>query len=499
MRWLKKNGQKGVAIVFTAFLLPLIIGITGLAVDVGNLYLHKSSLQNATDAAVLAGGHAYAEDGKNDTSAAQDTVNEYLEKNQQLDGTYKIHDLSYSTDKKDSNATRITLVGEETVPMHFLSLFGIEKEQTIRAKSTAKVVYVGNNTPRIFEYAMIGGYKGKPQIKDGWNRMGGMNDILNAIVFHSCDIDIKGNVHVNGPVYLDDNHFITADVLSCLASKDSELWSNYRDNYGEHYLDGKDSYWVGDKQYFYDDEDEATRKAHIRPGHENDEKIPDSSQRGYTWRYYYRMSNSKKEDYTGQGSHSSEVDISYSKNNPMTSSLYDMVQAYKAMSLAQREAAHVYLDADSNKSYQLNPSHTTSIYPGLTCGDFETTYPSNLSYKVWDNVYKIVIVNGDLTVNIPANQKPDNENDHLLLVSLNGNISMQNSSPFYGYVYAPNGTVLIDGSQNATIYGSVVAKSIYLTTGGQKIHATHKTFTDNTNSGKSGGTVTVSLVSDDDE
>lgn len=494
MRWLKSSGQKGSTIVLTALLLPLLIGITGVAVDIGNLYIHKASLQNATDAAVLAGGHAYAENAQS-TSATEETIDDYLKKNTQLKSTYKIHDLTYKT---KNEATRITLVGEETVPLHFLPLFGIKSEQLVTATSTAKVAYTGSDTPRIFEYAMIGGYKGTPRIKDGWNRMGGMNDILNAIVFHSCNIDIKGKVHVNGPVYLDDNHFITADEFSCLASKDSELWSNYRDNYWEHYLNGADSYWVNGKQYFYDDMDEATRKAHIRPKHENDEKIPDSSQRGYTWRYYYRMSNDKKADYTGQGSHSSEVDISYSKSNPMTSSLYDTVQRYQNMSLAQREAAHVYLDVDSNKSYQLNPSHTTSIYPGLTCGDFKTTYPSNLGYKVWDDVYKVVIVNGDLIVNIPANQKPDNEADHLLLVSLNGNISMQNSSPFYGYVYAPNGTVLIDGSQNATIYGSVVAKSVFLTTGGQQIHATHKTFTDGTGSGK-GGTVSVSLVSDDDE
>lgn len=496
MRCLKMNGQKGAAIVLTAFLLPLIIGITGLAVDVGNLYIHKSSLQNATDAAVLAGGHAYADGNGNNTTAAQKAVDEYLKKNEQLTSAYNVKDLTYKK-AKDGKSTRITLIGEETVQTHFLKVFG-KKEQTITAKSTAQVSYIGDNTPHIFDYAMIGGYDGKIQP----HQMGGMNDIKNSIVFHSCDIDIQGKVHTNGGIWLDDNHYISAENLDTAVNKDSELWANSRDNYWDHYKDGQDSKWENGKQYYYDDMDEATRKAHIRAGHEHDDKVSGNGPRGYTWYYYYRMKDTKNNDYVGSDIHASNIDISFSASNPMTSSLYSMVQGFKDMTLAAREAAHVYLDLDSNKSYQLNPSHTTSIYPGLTCGDFQSTYSNtSQSYKIWDNVYKIIIVNGDLSVNLPANQKPDNDSDHLILISLNGNISLQGSSPFYGYIYAPNGTVLIDGQQVATIYGSVVAKSIFLTTGGQKIQAVHKTFSDNTgnNGNKKGGTVAVSLVDDDED
>ena len=53
MKNLKK--QKGVITVLTALLLPLFLACTGMAVDIGRLYMEKSRLQNIADAAVLAG------------------------------------------------------------------------------------------------------------------------------------------------------------------------------------------------------------------------------------------------------------------------------------------------------------------------------------------------------------------------------------------------------------------------------------------------------------
>ncbi|MBQ8699168.1 MAG: pilus assembly protein, partial [Schwartzia sp.] len=53
---LKKHWkQKGGVFVLTALALPFFLACVGLAVDVGNLYIHKSRLQNATDAAALKG------------------------------------------------------------------------------------------------------------------------------------------------------------------------------------------------------------------------------------------------------------------------------------------------------------------------------------------------------------------------------------------------------------------------------------------------------------
>lgn len=49
------NKQKGAITVLTALLFPLLLACTGMAVDIGRLYMEKSRLQNIADAAVLAG------------------------------------------------------------------------------------------------------------------------------------------------------------------------------------------------------------------------------------------------------------------------------------------------------------------------------------------------------------------------------------------------------------------------------------------------------------
>ena len=49
----------GSIIVFTAIALSTLLGLAGLAYDVGNLYMHKARLQNVADAAVYAGARAY--------------------------------------------------------------------------------------------------------------------------------------------------------------------------------------------------------------------------------------------------------------------------------------------------------------------------------------------------------------------------------------------------------------------------------------------------------
>ena len=59
-----KNMQKGAVLVFLALMLPILVFFAGMAVDFGRAYLHKSRLQNAADAAALAGVSAAAESSR---------------------------------------------------------------------------------------------------------------------------------------------------------------------------------------------------------------------------------------------------------------------------------------------------------------------------------------------------------------------------------------------------------------------------------------------------
>ncbi|HTG82401.1 MAG TPA: Tad domain-containing protein, partial [Geobacteraceae bacterium] len=51
----KKLNNKGIAVVYLAILMIVLVGFVGLAVDIGYMYVAKGQLQNAADAAALAG------------------------------------------------------------------------------------------------------------------------------------------------------------------------------------------------------------------------------------------------------------------------------------------------------------------------------------------------------------------------------------------------------------------------------------------------------------
>lgn len=52
------QAEKGTVLVFVALMLPFLILFAGAAIDIGRAYLHKSYMQNAADAAALAGAEA---------------------------------------------------------------------------------------------------------------------------------------------------------------------------------------------------------------------------------------------------------------------------------------------------------------------------------------------------------------------------------------------------------------------------------------------------------
>ena len=66
-----KNKQRGAIMVFFAILVPLFLGVIGLAVDAGFLYMQKAKLQDVADATALAGaGHLKDENRKEQVEKA---------------------------------------------------------------------------------------------------------------------------------------------------------------------------------------------------------------------------------------------------------------------------------------------------------------------------------------------------------------------------------------------------------------------------------------------
>ena len=71
MNWLKQ--ERGSVLVLTVVLLPILFAFLGFGYDLGNIYMHKSRLQNVADAAALAGARAYLDSQANEKKHIQFT------------------------------------------------------------------------------------------------------------------------------------------------------------------------------------------------------------------------------------------------------------------------------------------------------------------------------------------------------------------------------------------------------------------------------------------
>ena len=137
-----KCRQKGQILVFTAVLLPLLIAACGFTVDFGNMYMHKSKLQNAADAAAIAGGYAFRDNKENiDDHPKADKASEESAKSNltKFDGIGQLYQARIAD---DGNTYYRVLLTEE-VPVYFLRLFNVGDTVNVSADAVASISYSG--------------------------------------------------------------------------------------------------------------------------------------------------------------------------------------------------------------------------------------------------------------------------------------------------------------------------------------------------------------------
>lgn len=91
----KKNGQRGAFLVLAAVIIPFIFICAGFAADFGKAWAVRAKLQNAADAAVLAGAYQYS---SNDQGNVEKLIRTYLSQNS--------GGLTYSYDKNRDHRGR---------------------------------------------------------------------------------------------------------------------------------------------------------------------------------------------------------------------------------------------------------------------------------------------------------------------------------------------------------------------------------------------------------
>ncbi|WP_449245280.1 pilus assembly protein TadG-related protein [Desulfobacca acetoxidans] len=162
--------EEGAIAVITALLLPVMIGFTGLAIDIGNLYVIKTRMQSAVDAAVCGGGLKLPNQGLATTTANSFITNNGFDPN---DAT-----ITYTQDTVNNPAgsPEINCSMTNQVPTFFLGLFGYPNVSiTVSAK--------------------------------GILQTGGAGGPFNYAIFSDQNLPISGNQKITGSVHT--NHQLT--------------------------------------------------------------------------------------------------------------------------------------------------------------------------------------------------------------------------------------------------------------------------------------------------
>jgi len=160
----KESGQ---ALVITALVMVGIMGFAALAVDVGSVAVAKAELQNAADAAALAGAH--------DLPTVSDAVNA-AEDYAELNGA----ETTMATTPYNGDSTKIEVVCSKTVEYTFARILGFdETDVSVRA-----VAQKTGSAGAAFGYALFSG------------------STSDVCCLNGADTYVEGSVHANYSFYM---------------------------------------------------------------------------------------------------------------------------------------------------------------------------------------------------------------------------------------------------------------------------------------------------------
>lgn len=458
----KSKAQKGAFLVFTALMIPIIFICAGFAVDLGNAWAYKSKLQNAADAAVLAGAYQYQADS-NDKKEIEDRIDKYMNSNN--------GGIPFSRDKKDDSQNGIfyrfpkdgdtqkglllTLHVSEEAPTMFSKMFGFGSLH-VAVVSTARILTgtISDNTgDDVFSYAFIGAGSKMDNLRRYYKDhvSGERND---SIWFNGYGNVVNGKIYANDSVWIEGPNqakITNANDFSTSQDYDSFLWSN--------------GWRSGDKQ-------------------EQFRLVTTDGTPIYANEHYV-----SKDD---------APNIDLSEDNPKTKNIYKYIND----SLAQ------YGKYGPNGSYGnvsggSDLGNTNGIYICLDPHSHFSNFYAGEAYQA----YKVIITYGD--VHIYSNTFSDyTSNDHLTVISLKGNITIegynQNLGTLKGLFYAPNG--IVDFKITAEFEGSMVGQQIYIRNNNHTMKWNRFDFPGGSSgsghgsgSGTTGGSGEISLYADIDD
>lgn len=249
------HAQRGAILVLTAFLLPFIIAFTGLAVDFGNLYVQHQKMQNAADAAALAGAYNFKAENTTDMSAARVNADKAATDNGNINCGGSMTDAEVRMDTNVDNTQNPAYYGvkmTKTVPVYFLSFVPeIGNTQDVNAVATVKI------NPTVEEKddsdALVDSLAIYSDYFDATQELNNPDDNSLGTVYHNITATFDGkitytgsgsNVNASGFVYNNKKYFFTKKaqddgrpIKEIVNKKQGEYWDtvhsatfNYTEN-----------------------------------------------------------------------------------------------------------------------------------------------------------------------------------------------------------------------------------------------------------------------------
>jgi Flp pilus assembly protein TadG/cytoskeletal protein CcmA (bactofilin family) len=143
------QSQRGTAAVIVALMLIVLMGFGGFAIDIGNLYVVKTKMQNAVDAAVCGGGLELPNTGQATTQAySLITANDF-------DPNSAPVTFTQDTVRNPGNAPEINCTMTNNARTYFMGLFGF---QTVPITVLAEGILLqsgGSSVGGPFDYALF--------------------------------------------------------------------------------------------------------------------------------------------------------------------------------------------------------------------------------------------------------------------------------------------------------------------------------------------------------
>jgi Flp pilus assembly protein TadG len=214
------KNQEGVIVVLTALLFTVLLALVGLAIDAGNLYLVRTRMQNAVDAAVYAGGIELTTPGV-DNPSSRAAAKSFISGNGFEPGK-AIIDFNIDNANNPNKSPEINCTMTNNVPTYFMQLFGFETVAiTVSAEGVVNqggpfsyVIFSGNSSATLSlngSQTIDGSVHANGRLKiNGSSDISGSCEGMNSVTVNgsghiggSVQADTEQHVNVNGSVTID--------------------------------------------------------------------------------------------------------------------------------------------------------------------------------------------------------------------------------------------------------------------------------------------------------